>query len=149
MARTMLTITNPKLQALYAYWSDKRTGRRFPARADLDPIEMRYVLGDLMLVDVLDDESLRFHIRLHGCNLFQHHGGELTGKMLDELPATERRELVTQTFTQVATTGEPMQAYREFVLDDRWAQYEAVVLPLSSDGLRVNMLLVGQIYSNR
>ena len=144
----MLTITDPRLQALYDYWSSKRTGRRFPARADLDPIEMRTVLGDLMLVDVVEGDPLRFRIRLHGCNLFQHQGGELTGKMLDELPATERRELVTRTFTEVATVGEPVQRYRKFLLDRRWAQYEAVLLPLSSDGLKVNMLLVGQIYGD-
>ena len=144
----MLTIVNPKLQRLYDYWSDKRAGRRCPARADLDPIEMRDVLGDLMLVDVLDGEPPRFRIRLHGCNLFQHQGGELTGKMLDELPATERRELVTRTFIEVATAGEPVQRDRKILLDGRWARYEAVLLPLSSDGAKVNMLLVGQIYSD-
>jgi hypothetical protein len=144
----MLTVINPKLRGLYGYWSDKCAGRRFPARTDLDPVEMRNVLGDLMLVDVLDGEPPRFRIRLHGCNLFQHQGGELTGRMLDELPATERRELVTRTFIEVATAGEPVQRYREFLLDGRWAQYEAVLLPLSSDGVHVNMLLVGQIYAD-
>lgn len=144
----MLSVVDPKLQRLYAYWLDKRAGRRFPARADLDPIEMRYALSDLMLVDVLGAMAIRFRIRLHGTNLVWRHGSEMTGKMLDEMPDTERRELVQQTFLQVVTTGEPPHAHRKRLLDSRWARYESVVLPLSSDNTNVNMLLVGQVYAD-
>ena len=143
----MLTIADPRLQRLYDYWLDKRQGRRTPARADIDPLEMLYVVGNIMLVDVFGEAPLRFRIRLHGTNLFLRHGGELTGKIIDELPATERRELVIQTFTQVASTGEPLHAHRKFLLDRRWTQYETLVLPLSKDGGTINMLLVGQIYA--
>jgi hypothetical protein len=68
--------------------------------------------------------------------------------MIDELPDTERRRLVIRTFTEVVTTGEPVHGHRKLLLDGRWARYETIVLPLSSDGARINMLLVGQIYTD-
>jgi hypothetical protein len=51
------TIINPRLQQLYASWLAKRGGRRFPARADFDPIELRFILGNLILVDVVGKEK--------------------------------------------------------------------------------------------
>jgi hypothetical protein len=76
----MLMITDPKLQQLYDYWLDKRNGQRYPARADIDPLEMRYAMGNIMLVEVLGELLPRFRIRLHGSNLVPRHGGEHTGK---------------------------------------------------------------------
>jgi hypothetical protein len=143
----MMIIAEPALRQLFDYWKAKCNGRRYPARADIDPAEMRYAVGNIMLVDVERAASLRFRIRLHGSNLLVHHGGELTGKMMDELPDTERRKLVIQTFTDVAITGEPQSVCRAFVLDKRNARYESVILPLSADGISVNMLLVGQFYT--
>ena len=100
-----------------------------------------------MLIEVLTEASPRFQIRLHGSNLVEHHGGDLTGKMMDELPSTERRRLVIESFTQVATADEPVHTHRKFLLDNKWVEYEAIILPLSNDGTIINMLLVGQVYA--
>ena len=145
MSEPALGISHPRLQRLYDYWAARRGGRKMPARADLDAVEMRYVLGDMMLVDVIGAPP-RFRIRLHGSNLSLRAGCELTGKMLDELPPSEFRTLVHKNWTEVATTGQPRHCRRDAVLDGRPYRYESVVLPLSPDGETVNMELVALIY---
>jgi hypothetical protein len=144
----MLAIVNPKLQRLYDYWSAKRGARPMPGRADIDPLDMTFIIGNVILVDVLAGDPLRFRIRLHGTKLVDRVRYELTGKMLDEMPEAEFRELSRQSFTRVATTAAPLHAVRDRVLDGRPRQYETIILPLSADGERVDMLLLGLIYDD-
>jgi hypothetical protein len=143
-----IDIAHPKLRRLYEYWDTKRGGRKMPARADLDPLEMTFIIGNIILVDVLDEIPPRFRIRLHGTNLSQRVGYELTGKMLDELPVTEFRALAQQSFARVATTGTATHGRRDRIIDGRFARYETVIMPLSDDGKRVDRLIVGLIYDD-
>jgi len=138
-------LVDQSLQRLYDYWIEKRGDRSMPSRADLDPLDMGYMLGHLILIDVLRD-PMRFRIRLHGTELARRAGYDLTGKMLDELPITEFRTLAVTSFTKVAETGQIHHAQRDRVLDNRRYAYETLMLPLSNDGQTVNMLLVGLRY---
>jgi hypothetical protein len=147
MAGQPLPISDPRLQRLYGYWSTKKGQRKMPSRADIDVLDLRYVLGNIMLVDVIEGSPPRFRIRLHGSNLSARAGYELTGKMLDELPESEFRKQVRERWTEVATTGEPRRCDRNLrVFDSRSYHYESIVLPLSADGETVNMELVALIY---
>ena len=142
----MLPIKHPKLQQLYDYWSAKRGERKMPSRADIDPLDMTFVMGNVILVDVIAGTPLGFRIRLHGTNLVERAHYELTGKMLDDLPQVQFRDLTRQSFTKVANTAEPLRVLNDRVLDDQPRRYETVILPLSADGARVDMLLCGMIY---
>jgi hypothetical protein len=144
----MLDITHPKLRRLYEYWCEKRGDRMMPARADLDPLDMTFVIGNIILVDVIAGSPPRFRVRLHGTNLVQRVGYELTGKMLDELPQTEFRKLAQESFTRVVTSAEPIAGKRDRVIDARFARYETIIMPLSGDGEFVDRLLVGLIYDD-
>lgn len=141
-------IGHPKLRRLYDYWNAKRDARDMPSRGDIDPLEMRFAIGNVLLADVIEGEPPQFRIRLHGTNLVQHVGYELSGKMLDEMPQAEFRELTRQSFTKVATTKRPLHAQRNLILDDRSRRYETLILPLSSNGERVDMILCGQFYDD-
>ncbi len=141
-------ISHPKLHQLYEYWAERRGDRAMPARADLDPIDMAFVIGNVILVDVIEGNPPRFRIRLHGTNLSQRVGFELTGKMLDEMPWNEFRKLSEQSFAWVATRRQVLHRRSERLLDDRLHRYEVVIHPLSSDGERVDMLLCGLIYDD-
>lgn len=141
-------IVDPLLRRLFAYWEAKRAGREMPARSDVDPIDLRFILGQLILVDVLPGPTLRFRIRLHGTELAQRAGYELTGKMLDELPSTEFRALAQRSFTATAETRRPFHSIRDRILDGKPRRYESLMLPLSPDGDGVDMLLVGLRYSD-
>ncbi len=104
---TMADVVDPLLQQLFRYWDGKRAGREMPARGDVDPLDLRFILGQLILVDVLPEKPPRFRIRLHGTELARRAGYELTGKMLDELPSTEFRTLAQRSFATTATSGRP------------------------------------------
>ncbi|HTW51624.1 MAG TPA: PAS domain-containing protein [Stellaceae bacterium] len=140
------SIKHPRLRQLYDYWNGKRGDRRMPARADLDPLDIRFAIGDVVMADVIDGDPPRFRIRLHGTNLAERTNFDLTGKMLDDMPAPEFRELVTRSFRKVIRSHEPLHALAERLLDDRMQHYEAIILPLSRDGERVDRLMVGMIF---
>ena len=146
MTDPTLAISHPRLQRLYDYWQAQRGSRKMPARADLDAVAMSYVLGDVMLIDVTGDAPPRFRIRLHGSNLSQRAGYDLTGRVLDELPSSEFRAVVRDRLTEVAATGRPRRCRRDGLLDGRSYRYEAIMLPLSPDDDTVNMELVALIY---
>ncbi len=62
--------------ALYSYWEAKRDGRRMPVRRDLDPVEIKALLPQLMLLDIVPDG---FRYRLVGTKVVQEMGRDLTG----------------------------------------------------------------------
>lgn len=140
-------ITNPRLRRLYEYWDGKRAGRTMPARADIDPIDMAFALGNLILVEVLPETPPRFRIRLHGTTLVEYAGYDLTGKMLDDMPLPEFRELASRSFRKVARDAQPLHVAAERIIDERMQHYETILMPLSSDGARVDMLLIGMVYT--
>jgi hypothetical protein len=144
----MPDIRHPRLRQLYDYWDAKRGARSMPSRADLDPVEFRFVVGDVVMADVIEGDPPRFRIRLHGTNLSERTNFDLTGKMLDEMPAAEFRDLVRQSFTRVATAKEPLHAKRDRILDNRRRDFETVILPLSSDGEQVDRILCGLFYDH-
>lgn len=144
-----LEIKNPKLRQLYQYWLSKRGERALPARADIDPVDFRFALGDVIIADVLDETPPRYRIRLHGTNLSEHTNFDLTGKMLDDMPAAEFRDLARRSFNKVVREREPLHVLSDRVLDGRQQRYEAVLMPLSDDGARVDRLLIGMIFEAR
>jgi hypothetical protein len=143
---TKIAINQPRLQRLYAYWLEKRGARAMPSRGDLDPLDIRFVMGDVVLVDVVNETPPRFRIRLHGTNLSERTNFDLTGKMLDEMPVPEFRDLSTRSFRKVVRTRAPLHALADRMIDGRTHRYEAIILPVSDDGEQVDRLMVCMIF---
>jgi hypothetical protein len=141
-------ITEPPLRRFYSYWLERKGTRRFPARRDIDPLDFSYVLGHIMMVDVLRD-PLRFRVRVHGTEMARRAHYELTGKLLDELPISDYRSYVIERCTHLVETGEPMLVHHDRELDGRYHHYEAVWLPLSDNGAIVTQLICALIYQQR
>lgn len=141
-------IIEPRLRRLYEYWLVRKGDRRFPARRDIDPIDFSYVLGSIMLLDVLRD-PLRFRVRLHGTDLVKRDTSDLTGKFLDEPSITDFHRLAVERCKSLVAGGDPAVFHLERVLDDRLRRYEALWLPLSDDGENVTMLMCALIYTDR
>jgi hypothetical protein len=140
-------IVDPLLLRLYDYWQERRASRPMPSRSDIDPVDMRFMLGNILLVDVLEAPR-RFYIRLHGTNLVHRAGYEMTGKMLEELPGADFRLRAQQFFTAAVETRQPQHVRRSRTLSGRPQPYEALVLPLSRAVPQVDMLLIGLRYAN-
>ena len=146
MALASGAIDDLRLRALYDYWQRKRDDRPLPARADIDPIELKYLLGNLFLVDVAYG-PLRFRYRLAGTNIVQLLGRELTGRTVDDLEGLPMGpQIVKQHFSEVVLSREPSYKLLELTIGRTPIVYRRLLLPLSPDGGAVNMLLGGGVY---
>jgi len=139
-------IVDPAIARFVEYYESKRGAAKHPPRAALDPLDFRYVLGDVVIIAVQRSppgsaRPWHFRYRLIGANVVTRDGYDLTNKTLDDMPEPEYRERVRATWTQVCETGLPACHLREFVLDDRMRRYEVVVLPLAGNGEDIDMLI--------
>src|SRR5687767_8504417 len=101
------SIEHPDLRTLYDYWNERRRGRRWPARADINPLELKAVLGNLSLIDVAPTSPPRFTFRLVGTLFSQRIGQDLTGKTVDDIPDPAYRAEMTANYCKIVETGEP------------------------------------------
>ncbi len=141
-------IRDNRLRSLFQYWSSKLRGRSMPARKDLDPLEMRPWLGNLVLVDFPGDPK-EYRIRLEGVNVVQFYGSSRTGRGIEAMTSELERQVVLPQYFSVVETKEPAYYEAEFISSEGVLTYQhKLVLPLSDDGERVNMTLAG-IYFDR
>ncbi|HXP05269.1 MAG TPA: PAS domain-containing protein [Stellaceae bacterium] len=139
-------IVDPQIRRFVEYLRSKRGEGRYPARAALDPLDFRYVLGDVVIIEAYRSpaDSRRpwhFRYRLVCANVVERDGYNLTNQTLEDLPEPEYRERVRKTWLEVCETGMPAHGVRELVLDQRLRFYEVVVLPLASNGEDIDMLI--------
>ncbi|MFN4087934.1 MAG: PAS domain-containing protein [Alphaproteobacteria bacterium] len=139
-------IGDERLRRLYAYWDGLRRGRRYPTRREVDPLQLPFILGNLLLIEVMPGRA-GFRVRLHGTALAERIGMELTGRLLDDHPDEAFRRLAARTFAHVSRVGDPFGATGDRVAGADRHPYETLILPLSDDGKTVDTLLVGLVYT--
>lgn len=136
---------HPNIGRLLAYWNEKRGARSMPSRPDIDPVDLKFALGDITLIDV-EPNPLRFRVRLEGTNAVARSRVDMTGRYVDQLPMAEYRTQLTESYARIVAERRPDWARRSVVLDQRSYIYEVLWLPLSQDGETVNMILVYVFY---
>src|SRR3546814_10995054 len=94
-----------RLAKLLAYWEGKRGIRPMPARKDIDVLDLRFVLGRLLLLEVADGRRFRF--RLHGPAPVDHVHYDMTGRFVDQLPTAENRAVLLQRCRDPLVTTRP------------------------------------------
>ncbi|MCK6452283.1 MAG: PAS domain-containing protein [Alphaproteobacteria bacterium] len=135
-------ISHPDLLRLLDYWLERCRDGRLPARRDIDPLALPYVIGHLILVDV-ERDPLRFRYRLIGSSLSLQFNLNLTGRLVDEHPDPTIRRLANEAYATVVTTARPLAYRRDAVINKRVRRYDVLILPLASDGQTVDKILVG------
>lgn len=138
-------LRHPNLVKLYRHWDEVRGAKAMPSRAEVDPLAMPQLLGNLLLIDVLHD-PLRFRYRLIGTRLTERIKRDMTGKFFDEIPEPLYRDRLYAWHGGVVEEGKPRAGVTARRLLDRWEPYEILTLPLSADGARVDMTLTGLYY---
>lgn len=133
-------IDHAGLRDFYRYWLAKRGGRRVPARADIDPIEIRRFLPNIFMLDVIDGGA-RFRYRLVGTAV-GNAIGDYTGRYVDEaLPPAQyaiyrqKYESIIRDFAIHYEVARVLWHERADVL------YRRLMLPLSDDQMSANILL--------
>jgi hypothetical protein len=152
-----LHFANPVLYELLRYWDCKKGFRPIPARCDIEPLDLKRHLGRLQLVD-LEYDPFRQRFRLFGTTTASEFGYDLTGRYFDELYPPHQLAKWQSVYTWIANNRKPLRLFGELIIDPspigypiagsssprntKLANFEVVKLPLSDDGVRVNMVLV-------
>ncbi|GAB2179287.1 PAS domain-containing protein [Dongia sp. agr-C8] len=129
------------LKRLQAYWEGKKGDRPAPPKSAIDPAELRDLLPDILLIDVVGDPP-RFRARLFGSALVAAYGEEVTGKFGEEVDLDAVHDELMRFVERAAAQCKPQYLRTAFTKrGGRHLRYEQIILPLSDDGRKTNMLL--------
>jgi hypothetical protein len=99
-------IPSELLQRMLAYWQSKSGNHSMPARADIDPVEFAWGLGNVSLLDV-ERDPLQFRYRLAGSKLARIMEVDLTGRSIDDIRQEEFRNLMRRHLQEIVETAKP------------------------------------------
>ena len=130
---------------LFRYWDAKRTGRRMPSRADIDPTEMPAAL--LPYVTIIDQVDGRFRYRLVGTGVVNALGRDFTdGWVGSYATSPEYAAAVLGVYARVFAAACPLFTTGEHRTDIGVIQSNSrLLLPLSNDGVTVNMVIFSRV----
>ena len=133
---------------MYQYWLAKHRDGRLPGRGDIDPLELPRLLKSLALLEVVGDAE-DFVFVLAGSRIEEVYDRSLKGVTLENLREVFEESPSTGDYVAAVRSGEPQYqqaSLREFGME-HWA-CRRLILPLSSDGERVDCLLLGALFSS-
>jgi hypothetical protein len=143
-------LDEPLLAELYSYWSARCRGRKVPARADIDPVDIPQLLPHLTLTEMVPAETargFRIRYRLAGTEVESHFGCPLTNRYLDELVAGPFVDFAMDLHERGRTESAPVYTEVLFGSDDANPLHaKRLMLPLSEDGQTVNLMLAGTVF---
>lgn len=136
-----LQFRQPPLGAALAYWRARCRGRPMPARADLDPVDMREFLANVLLAELAaGPRGPQIRMRLAGTEI-EAIFGPITGKALAEaLPADMVSRWVLMAETVLAARGPVRFVTRIAYRNQEFVTAEALAAPLSANGVDIDML---------
>jgi hypothetical protein len=135
-----------RLHAVLSYWSGKRGDRPMPSRRNIDPLELGPgILPHLMLVDV--EPGPRFRYRLFGTVVSDAFGMDATGRYIDEVMVGKYKDFILGIYGDVVAMKKPVYSTSIYgPQPDRKMSTQRLMLPLSSDGSTVDMVLACQVF---
>ncbi len=117
---------------LFDYWNTLRGGRPAPERSEIEPSDIRSILGDTFILEV----SLSFRtvsFRLAGTRLCAAHGRELKGLGFLALWSEDDNYEIARAIARVYRDMTPvLLSYTALSATGRALDYEAVILPLAT-----------------
>lgn len=136
----------PLLVELYQYWLARCDGRKAPARADIDPVDIPRLLPYITLTEVVR-EGPRFRYRLAGTKVEERFGCSLTNCFIDELMRGDYLTYVQDLYKQLLESFAPLYSESSFGMDEiPKFRAKRLMLPLSEDQKTANMVLSGMFY---
>lgn len=129
-----------RMARLAAYWQVRRGSREMPARADIDPLEMGFALGALVLFDVEGEGQYRY--RVYGSNFVDQFRRELTGLSLDGHPEKSQIPLMRRSLNEAVAARRPTARRGTKLVQGEVRRYSGLFLPLSADQRTVDQILM-------
>lgn len=143
-ARDISAPVDPLIVRLFEYWRRKCAGRTMPRRADIDPVEMRALVNNVILFEVVEPIS-RFRVRLVGQAIIDFVGFNSTGRYAgDDMPPDSAARMIAILADVVARRAPRFRAgFAHWHRDKSYRNFEACFLPLSDDDRTVDKILGG------
>lgn len=130
------------IEAGLAYWNSRRGDRAMPTRADLDPADIRRLLPNVVLIDVLH-EPLDFCFRLLGTEVDRIVAGNLQGWRFSEIPHMRQGSTLWAQHAAVVAGRQPSICTIDYVGPDRHVgrQIRQLHAPLT-DGQGIEVVMI-------
>lgn len=124
------------------YWTSIRQGGLLPVPRAVDPVMLKPLLGNIHKVDVSDQDPQNYFFRLWGSKITLEQFGPTKGMRVIDYPSPPFREAVLQDYRDAVMSGVP--AYQQVYARVNYLPYAygRLILPLATDGRRVDQLLV-------
>ena len=143
--RFLEQIDDARLCDVYRYWDALRGDRFAPAYADIDPLDIPGLLSCLLITEVEQvEQGRRYRYRLCGTEVEEHFGSAMRGRYLDSLMKGCYLAYIIDLYNRVVDGGSPL--YSVSTYGQRALNTKRLMLPLSSDGRTVDMVLAGQVF---
>lgn len=127
-------------RTLYQYWDEVRAGRNAPHRFEIEPARIAAILPETFILERVDDQSYVF--RLAGTRICQHFGREFRGtNFLDGWSHPDRITLERQFAAITKQSAIGVFTIEASQIDQRSADFEVLVLPLSQYNGRIDRFL--------
>ena len=123
------------------YWESKRPDGKLPARADLDPVDLKEVLGWLSLIEVRPSTP-RFFIRLLGSSHPARPFGPRHGQDITAMQPVAYRETVVEQYETTVARRAPTLHENVLSFGPHRLSYQRIALPLAKDHVTPNMLMI-------
>lgn len=136
-------VSAPTLQEAIAYWRSRTPPQRpYPARGDIDPLDIPHLLPHLALAEVHRQPELSFRFRVFGTALTETFKLEASGKWITTESIGPIAPNIHADFTCIVESGTPraIQSFAQQPGRDH-VFYQVVDLPLGSPEEGVTMIL--------
>jgi hypothetical protein len=144
-------IKDDRIKALHSYWLSIHNGDTLPSRRQIDPLRFpNGVIGYVSMFDVIDDGQggYRIPFRIAGTLAYGHNVRlkNIQGRELHEVLTPDKTGPTVRDWSMAVRTRRPVAATGTAF----WFQFgprpwEAIALPLSSDGEVVDILLTASV----
>lgn len=139
-----------RLIELLSYWTRRRGDHQMPRRAEIDPVDIPRLLPHLMLTDVVD--TSRYRYRLVGTAIEDVAGVGMTGRYVEDVIGhVPYRDYLIDLYAEVTRRRCPVFSESDFIATENEPvrATQRIMLPLSTDGEEVDVVLSGQVFIDR
>jgi hypothetical protein len=127
------SMKHPSTRAIFDYWDRKRGTRPAPARAEINPSEIRTALGDTFMLAADFTDQLRF--RLAGTRVCALFGREIKGEAVPEMWSETSRKSIDALLASVVHESDGVVAgVTARTEDGSEIDLELLLLPLAHSG---------------